>query len=119
VASLFHYRPAIQRVLDRFPVAAAAEVIDKIENGDAQLFALGHDNVAVTRLVQEPARLVCLIWLSSGDLDALLVIHDDIEAWARDQGCSHLKIVGRKGWLKVLDGYRETAVEMEKEIGDG
>jgi hypothetical protein len=113
VASLFHYRPAIQRVLDRFPVAAAAEV------GDAQLFALGHDNVAVTRLVQEPARLVCLIWLSSGDLDALLVIHDDIEAWARDQGCSHLKIVGRKGWLKVLDGYRETAVEMEKEIGDG
>jgi hypothetical protein len=110
------YRPAIQRVLDRFPVAAAADVIDMVENGDAQLFELGFDNVAITRLIQEPTRLVCLIWLSSGKLEDLIDIHDIIEDWARKQNCSHLRILGRKGWLKVLDGYHETAVEMEKEI---
>jgi hypothetical protein len=47
-------------------------VLEAVGQGTAQLFPVEPDGVIVTRLVQEPGRLVCLVWLASGDLEPLL-----------------------------------------------
>ena len=39
-----------------------------------------------------------------------------LEAWARVEGARHISIWGRRGWLRVLDGYRDKAVILEKEL---
>jgi hypothetical protein len=59
-----------------------ADVLEAVAAGTAQLVPVEPDGVIVTRLVQEPGRLVCLVWLASGDLEPLLERYVDIEAWA-------------------------------------
>jgi hypothetical protein len=87
--------------------------------GTAQLFPVEPDGVIVTRLVQEPGRLVCLVWLASGDLEPLLERYVDIEAWAAREGAVAMRIQGRAGWLRVLPGFKQTGVILEKELGNG
>ena len=35
---------------------------------------------------------------------------------ARREGCARVRIYGRKGWLRVLDGYAQKYVIMDKEL---
>jgi hypothetical protein len=66
--------------------------------------------------VQEPGRLVCLVWLASGDLQPLLERYVDIEAWAAREGAVVMRIQGRAGWLRVLPGFKHAGVILEKEL---
>jgi hypothetical protein len=115
-AQLDAFGPAIARVLERWPEQSVADVLDAVAAGTAQLFPVEPDGVIVTRLVQEPGRLVCLVWLASGDLEPLLERYVDIEAWAAREGAVAMRIQGRAGWLRVLPGFRHAGVIMEKEL---
>jgi hypothetical protein len=115
-ATLDAWGPAIERVLSRWPETSVADVLDAVAAGTAQLFPVEPDGVIVTRLVQEPGRLVCLVWLASGDLEPLLERYPDIERWAAGEGAVAMRIQGRAGWLRLLDGFKKTAVVMEKEL---
>ena len=42
---------------------------------------------------------------------------EGIEAYARREGCVCTGITGRKGWLRVLDGYRQKHLIMDKDLG--
>src|SRR3954469_2976868 len=116
-AQLDAWGPAIARVLARWPEQSVADVLQAVADGTAQLFAVNGDGVIVTRLVQEPGRLVCLVWLASGDLEPLLERYVDIEAWAAREGAVAMRIQGRAGWLRVLPGFRKAGVILEKELG--
>jgi hypothetical protein len=50
------------------------------------------------------------------ELEPLLERYKDIEYWARRMGAVRMRIIGRKGWLKVLAGFEQTAVVMEKPL---
>ncbi len=69
-----------------------------------------------TRLVPSGSgRVKCLIGHIGGDdMEKWLGFLPMIESYAREQGCVGMKIVGRKGWLRVLPDYEQTAVVMEK-----
>ena len=41
---------------------------------------------------------------------------DDIEKWAKAQGCKRMRLFGRKGWQRVLPDYCVTRVIMDKEL---
>lgn len=41
---------------------------------------------------------------------------EGLEKFAKIEGCKRTRINGRRGWLRALDGYRETQVTMMKEI---
>lgn len=40
----------------------------------------------------------------------------EIEDYAKQMGCAAVRLSGRKGWRKVLKGYHEPWVLMEKEL---
>jgi hypothetical protein len=46
-----------------------------------------------------------------------LPLIEQVETYARREGCKHVHIFGRKGWLHLLDGYEEKNVIMDKELG--
>ena len=114
---LERYSPAIARVLARWPDSSVREVLDAVAQGTAQLFEAGPNGVIVTRLIEEPTRLVCLVWLASGDLDRLLERYADVESWARSHEVDTMRIQGRAGWLRVLDGFSQVGVILEKGLG--
>jgi hypothetical protein len=38
------------------------------------------------------------------------------EDYTRNDDCARVRIYGRKGWLRVLDGYKEKYTIMDKEV---
>jgi hypothetical protein len=75
------------------------------------------DAVATTRLeLTDPGR-VCVITACEGkNMTRWLPLIDGIEAYAKAEGCLCVRIFGRKGWLRVLEGYRQAHVIIEKDL---
>lgn len=72
---------------------------------------------AVTQLRETASGLVCDLWLMGGK-DRALWLHflGDIETAAKARGCVGIEIIGRKGWARLLKGYRQTAIVLRKAL---
>jgi hypothetical protein len=55
-------------------------------------------------------------FLTGEDSGQWLYLVDQLEEWARANGCSRLDIVARKGWAKKLPDYKLTHVLLEKDL---
>ncbi len=68
--------------------------------------------VAITRVTGRTCQVVGAA--GSAPYAAMRELHRHSETWARDIGCSRMRIEGRKGWLKLM-GYTQTGIVGEKE----
>jgi hypothetical protein len=76
------------------------------------------ESAAATILINSEIGRVCIITLCGGsDMKRWLPLIEQIETYARAEGCKRVRIYGRKGWLHVLDGYEEKHIIMDKELG--
>lgn len=91
------------------------DVLDEIGRGGAQFWP-GEKSVIVSKIVDYPRHAAVRFWLAGGDLDELTDMQDRVIEWARQFNVDRAEIIGRRGWLKGLDGYREVATVMEKEL---
>jgi hypothetical protein len=59
----------------------------------------------------------CMIRFATGR-EAATWTHllDEIETWARDEGCQRLDMIARKGWAKHLPDYKMSHVFLEKDL---
>jgi hypothetical protein len=71
-----------------------------------------------TRLVTfGSGRMKCEIAHIGGDeLDRWLGFLPVIEAHAKSEGCCGMRLIGRRGWVKMLPLYAESAVVLEKPL---
>ena len=82
-----------------------------------QLWTVRADNcligLAVTELRNYPRQRRCRYLLLAGDgFDRWQHLQQDIEDWARANGCTAMEMCGRRGWERKLRGWRATHVEM-------
>ena len=71
-----------------------------------------------TILINSEIGKVCIITVCGGsDMKRWLPLIGQIEAYARREGCTRVRIYGRKGWLRVLEGFEGKYVIMDKELG--
>lgn len=115
--------PLIQKALDVQDEWTLDAVYRKLVNSDdpcpMQLWYIPDSGAIVTQIQTFPTGVrKCLLFLGGGSsLDQSLHTHAEIENWARKfRGCTKMVIYGRRGWLKVLDGYKEKTVIMERQI---
>jgi hypothetical protein len=67
--------------------------------------------------LHERWRKVCVIVACGGsDMPRWLHLIEKIEDFARAEGCAATRIIGRKGWARVLAQYRTTRIVLEKEL---
>ncbi|WP_316227484.1 hypothetical protein [Bradyrhizobium sp. SZCCHNR3110] len=72
---------------------------------------------ATTELAIANGTKTCLIVACSGtNRDRWLHLIEPIEAYAKAEGCSKMRIIGRKAWERVLNGYRAQYAIMEKDF---
>jgi hypothetical protein len=75
------------------------------------------DAVATTRLELTGAGKICVITACEGKhMARWLPLIRGIEDYAKAEGCRCVRIFGRKGWLRVLDGYRQAHVIIDKQL---
>lgn len=57
---------------------------------------------ALTRLVDKDCWVLAA---SGGRMREWLPFHQELERYARGEGCVRMRLRGRRGWLRVLSGY--------------
>jgi hypothetical protein len=87
-----------------------------LQSGDAQLWPTPN-SACLTEIVRHPTGVKFLHgWLSGGDLAEIKQTVATIENVAREWGCSHASITGRRGWLRAFEGYADAGALMVKEL---
>jgi hypothetical protein len=120
-----HVAPLLRRAIARTGLSAFADIEQDILRGNALLWlAVGGEGgataieaAASTSLQQTDGGKVCIITACAGaDMARWLPLINHIEAYAKEEGCRCVRIFGRKGWLRVLEGYRATSVVLDKQF---
>jgi hypothetical protein len=76
---------------------------------------LAIEAAATTHLSRINGRTVCTITACAGRvMDQWLPLLSKIEDYAKAEGAGRMRIYGRKGWVRVLDGYKAEFTIMEK-----
>lgn len=94
-----------------------ADIAEGIAEGRMQLWPTPR-GCLVTEIVVYPKKRILHIFLAGGEMDQLTDMHEDVIAWAREQGCSSMTLSGRFGWKKALQkfGWEPQLVVLEKEF---
>lgn len=72
---------------------------------------------ATTIVIRTEAGSVCILSACGGkNRERWFPLLKKIEAYAKNNGCMALRIYGRKGWQRVLDGYDVTNVVLERQL---
>jgi hypothetical protein len=70
-----------------------------------------------TALITTDRDKVCILTACGGkDMADWLPLHAKIEAYAKAEGCSRLRIYGRKGWARALENYHVEHVILERPL---
>jgi hypothetical protein len=90
-------------------------------NGDALLWLAwcepNIEAVAVTQIILTENSKVCMVQACGGSRFARWIgLLEQIEAYAKAEGCRCTRILGRRGWARVLKNYRETKVVLERQL---
>jgi hypothetical protein len=124
-----HVRGLIFAAMQRGDLSSLRTVEDRVLRGDALLWiawsgdprsrsGAGHiEAAAVTELQETEWRKVCVIVACAGKaMIRWLALAEGIEGYARAEGCSCVRIVGRKGWARVLSSYKTKRIILEKDL---
>jgi hypothetical protein len=99
-------------------VVTTQDHFDKLVTGDKQLWVIW-DGTCRAAVVTQIIKSVCFIWAVGGEgMKDWLHLLDDLEGWARKQGCTGMQLWGRPGWMRALNeyGYERKLVIMNKEL---
>jgi hypothetical protein len=116
-----HVEPLLREAIIRTGISAWQDIEYNILYGDDLLW-IGWDGEKVlfagsTSLQQTDIGLVCVITACGGtDMHRWLPLISKIETYAKAEGCTRTRIVGRRGWMRVLEGYEMKNVILDKVI---
>lgn len=116
-----HVKHYIEAALRRGGLGRFSDLESDVLTGDALLWiVISKPHIlcaAVTQIVMTDAGKVCMIQACGGkDHSRWIGLIGGIEKYAKDQNCICVRIMGRKGWARVLREYRETRVVLERRI---
>jgi hypothetical protein len=107
----------IRAAIERTNLSDFADIEKQVLAGEQLLWLAVSDHIeaaATTHL----SRNVCTLTACSGhQRERWLPLFKKIEQYAVAEGCETMRIFGRKGWERILDGYRAEYVILEKQLG--
>ena len=115
-------RDLLKAACRRTELSAFADIEADILSGRSLLWldwdGRAIEAAAATILINSETAQVCIITVCGGrGVARRLPLLGEIEAYAKREGCTRMRIFGRKGWLRVLDGYEQTHIIMDKDLG--
>lgn len=92
-----------------------------LKEAKGQLWISIFDGVIVAALttsivVRRQGLALRMICCGGSEMSLWSQCHKQIEDFARAEGCDRVLSEGRPGWKRVLDGYKVTAVTLEKRL---
>lgn len=111
------FRELIDRALaEGYGQMNYADVVDGIKSGEYQFWS-SENSCVITTIDIFPRLKQLTVIIGAGDLKEIdEIIRPVLEEWARHINCDTLLIMGRPGWQRALEGYKRTAVVLEKRL---
>lgn len=112
----------LKQAITKTGLCAFADIERDVLAGDALVWIAWDGSaieaVASTCLQQTEAGKICIITACAGtNMAHWLPLIRGIETYAVQEGCRCVRIFGRKGWARVLDGYRQTHAIIDRMLG--
>lgn len=113
--------PWIKSAMERGDLGTFIDVEQDVLTGGALLWLIWEAPIVlgatVTQIITQDDRKICMIVACGGE-DAQSWVHliSKIETYAKTEGCELMRIIGRRGWIKILPDYRESRTILEKVI---
>lgn len=116
VAEIWPYaRHLIKTAIETTELSAFEPIEREVLEGKQLLWLAWNGQSIEAAAVTALVRPICILTACSGyQRERWLSLLDQIEKYAKDEGCKAMRIFGRKGWERVLDGYRIEHVVLEK-----
>ena len=97
-------------------------VAQHLMSGDWHLWVVGVDGeiraIVATELYRDVSGIKCctIRFCTGRGSETWTHLLEQIEAWARADGCVRMDMIARKGWAKRLPDYRLSHVYLEKKL---
>ncbi len=115
-----HVRPMVCAAYDRTDLGLASDLDTDVLSGRALLWIVASERIEcalVTRLEITQHSKVCFICaLGGAGAKSWLHLIEELETYAKAEGCNSIRWMGRRGWKRKLPKYREVGVIMERRI---
>lgn len=114
--------PLIRAAVENVGLTPFSEIEYDVLSGEGLLWVIWSgreiEAAATTVLSETSLGKVCVLSACGGqNMRTWLPLFEQIENYARAERCDRMRIFGRDGWLRVLDGYSKTAIVIEKALG--
>src|SRR6187551_448615 len=111
----FRVRGLIAAALIRGNGDTTIEEIEKDLASGLMLLWLGVDGIEIiSACITQLTDGVCTLVAYGGRREDHLM--QTIEDYARDEGCKKVRVLGRKGWARVLKDYSQPYIILEREL---
>lgn len=112
-----HAKPLIMSAITRTGLSDPADIEYDILNGDQLLWLAWNGEKIEAAASSHLISGVCVITACGGEnMERWLPLFSQIETYAKNEGCRCVRIYGRKGWGRVLDGYHVEHVILERPL---
>lgn len=112
-----HAKHLIRSAIDKTGLSQFDDIERDILDGKQLLWLAWNGESIEAAATTQLIRPVCVLTACAGhDRERWLPLFAKIETYAKDEDCSTMRIIGRKGWERVLDGYRVEHVILEKAL---
>lgn len=110
----------IFKSIDKVDLLQSEAVERQVLDGVARLWVV-HNGVFLAAVVTEvyfvESGKICAVVACGGEgVLAALELLEQIEKYAKQEGCRSIIVCGRKGWARALKDYRQAAVVLRKEL---
>ena len=113
-----HFKDKIESAVSKVGLADFEYIERQVLDGRALLWlAWDGETVHAAAVTQLTTDSVCEIVACGGSgLKKFLPLISDLENFAKAENCRAIRIIGRKGWTKVLTGYEPKAIILERAL---
>lgn len=116
-----HVKHLIERAIKRTDLSCFRDIEDEVLSGDGLLWIVWDGTkvkcAATTSLSLTENSKACTLTACGGEgMHEWLPLFAKIEAYAKAEKCTCVRIYGRKGWLRALEGYRVKHVILERPL---
>lgn len=106
----------IRAAIERTDLSEFAGIEKQVLAGDQLLWLAISDHIEAAATTHLSNNVCTIVACSGHQRERWLPLFRQIENYAKAEGCRCIRIYGRKGWERVLDGYRVEHVILEKAL---
>ncbi len=115
-----HVKDSIFAAFERVDIGRFDELESDVLRGDALLWVVWSQKIEaaiVTQIILSQRSKVCMVSaLTGADRKRWLHLEKQIGDYAKTEGCRAMRMIGRKGWKRVLKDYAEVGVVLERQL---